>query len=61
MEKNFAIGLFLGMIGGAIIVSNSYKVRKLVREGQQQIKDKVSKLAKCNKQRDDYEDLEDWF
>ena len=59
MEKNFAIGLLLGMIGGAIIVSNSYKARKLVREGQQQIKDKVSKLAKCKEQSEDYEDLED--
>ena len=59
MEKNFAIGLFLGMIGGALIVSNSYKARKLVREGQQQIKNKVSNLAKCKEQSEDYEDLND--
>ena len=59
MEKNFAIGLFLGMIGGALIVSNSYKARKLVREGQQQIKNKVSNLAKCKEQSEDYEDLDD--
>ena len=59
MEKNFSIGLILGMIGGALIVANSYKARKLVKEGQEQIKDKVSKLAKCNDKTEDYEDLED--
>lgn len=59
MEKNFTIGLILGMIGGALIVANSYKARKLVKEGQEQIKDKVSKLANCKDKSEDYEDLED--
>lgn len=59
MEKNFAIGLVLGMVGGMLIVANSYKARKLVRESQEQIKDKVSKLAKCNEKSEDYEDLDD--
>ena len=59
MEKNFAIGLVLGMVGGMLIVANSYKARKLVRESQEQIKDKVSKLAKYNEKSEDYEDLDD--
>ena len=59
MEKNFTIGIILGMIGGALIVANSYKARKLVKEGQEQIKDKVSKLTNCKDKSEDYEDLED--
>ena len=59
MDKNFAIGLALGMIGGALIVANSYKARKLVKEGQSQIKEKVSNLNKCNDDKDDYDDVDD--
>ena len=41
MDKNFAIGLALGIICGALVVSNSYKARKLVKDSQTQIKEKV--------------------
>ncbi len=56
MDKNFAIGLALGMIGGALIVANSYKARKLVKDGQNQIKEKVTELGKCKEQSEEYEE-----
>ena len=60
MEKNFIFGLVLGMVGGALIVANSYKARKLVKESQEQIKEKVSCLGKnCKKQSEDLEDYEE--
>ena len=49
MDKNFACGLVLGMIGGALIIANSYKARKLVKDSQEQIKNKVTEMAKINK------------
>jgi len=59
MEKDFAIGLIIGMIGGALIVANSYKARKMVKDGQQQIKEQVSKMSNCKEKSEDYEDLDD--
>lgn len=59
MEKDFAIGVILGMIGGALIVANSYKARKLVKDGQQQIKEQVSKMSNCKEKSNDYDDLDD--
>ena len=61
MDKNFAIGLFLGMVGGALIIANSYKARKLVKDGQNSIKEKVSEMTKKHEQSEDYGELEDWF
>ncbi|MBE5742504.1 MAG: hypothetical protein E7360_04180 [Clostridiales bacterium] len=59
MEKDFAIGLILGMIGGALIVANSYQARKMVKDGQEQIKNKVCDMTKKKQQSNDYEDLDD--
>ena len=59
MEKNFVIGLILGMLGGALVATNSYKARKLVKEGQEVAWEKMSKLGKCQGKSEDYEDLED--
>ncbi len=58
MEKDFAIGLAMGLVGGALIVANSYKARKLVKDGQNQIKNKAASICK-QKKSDDYDDLED--
>ena len=58
MEKEFACGLILGMIGGALIVANSYKARKLVKEGQEQVKNKVSELAKTKDKSENYDELD---
>jgi hypothetical protein len=59
MEKDFAIGLILGMIGGALIVANSYQARKMVKDGQEQIKNKVSEMSKKKCKSEEYEDYED--
>lgn len=59
MDKNFACGIVLGLLGGALLVSNSYKARKLVKDGQEEIKNKVSELTekKSKKKEDDYDEL----
>lgn len=59
MDKNFACGIVLGLLGGALLVSNSYKARKLVKDGQEEIKNKVSELTekKSKKKKDDYDEL----
>ena len=44
MEKTFCIGLALGMIGGALIVANSYKARSLVKKSQAEVMDKVNEM-----------------
>ena len=59
MGKDFAIGLALGMIGGALIIANSYQARKLVKDGQRELKKKADEICKKKKQTEDYEDLED--
>ena len=43
MEK-FTIGLALGMVGGALIVTNSYKVRSLVKKSQDEVMEKVNAM-----------------
>ena len=44
MEKMFCIGLALGMVGGALIVANSYKARSLVKKSQSEVMDKVNEM-----------------
>ena len=43
MEK-FAIGLLLGGIGGALLVANNYKMRTLVKKGQDEVMTKVDEF-----------------
>ena len=43
MEK-FAIGFILGGLGGALLVANNYKMRTLVRKGQEEVQAKLDKL-----------------
>ncbi len=51
MEKLFCLGLLFGMVGGALIVANSYKARSLVKKSQSEIMDKVDeKMDECLKQ-----------
>lgn len=59
MEKSFVCGMILGLLGGAILVTNSYKARKLVKDGQEEIKNKVSEMTekKSGKKEDDYNEL----
>ena len=43
MEK-FAIGLILGGLGGALLVTNNYKMRMLVKKGQEEMQVKWDEM-----------------
>lgn len=43
MEK-FAIGLLLGGVCGALLTANNYKMRTLVRKGQEEVQTKLDEL-----------------
>lgn len=43
MEK-FAVGLLVGMIGGAVLTANNYKMRALVKKGQGEVKRKIDEM-----------------
>lgn len=42
--KIFCAGLIVGMLGGALIVCNSRKVRQIIKDGQEQIARKAEEL-----------------
>ncbi len=44
MEKMFCLGLVMGMVGGALLVANSYKARTLVKKSQSEVMDKVNEM-----------------
>ena len=44
MEKIFYLGLTLGLVGGALIVANSYKARSLVKKSQAELLQKVDEM-----------------
>lgn len=44
MEKMFCLGLALGMVGGALIVANSYKARSLIKKSQAELLQKVDEM-----------------
>ena len=43
MEK-FAIGVALGMVGGALLVTNNYKMRMLVKKSQDEVQAKFDEM-----------------
>ncbi len=43
MEK-FAIGLLIGGVCGALLTTNNYKMRTLVRKGQEEVQNKLDEL-----------------
>ncbi|MDY2841102.1 MAG: hypothetical protein SOT08_00290 [Candidatus Borkfalkiaceae bacterium] len=45
MDDKFLIGVILGMVGGAVIVTNSAKARQAVKNGQQQVVDKLENMG----------------
>ena len=45
--KMFLIGLSLGMLGGALIVTNSQKARRIVKDSQEQLRKKADELGRC--------------
>lgn len=46
MDDKFLCGVILGMLGGALIATNSAKARQIVREGQEQVVKKADKMSK---------------
>ena len=44
MNDKFLCGIILGMLGGALITTNSVKARKMVKDGQDQVIDKMTEL-----------------
>ncbi len=49
MDEKFLAGILLGMLGGAVLVTNSVKAREVVKDGQKEIKKKVSEMTKPKK------------
>lgn len=50
MNEKFFMGIVLGMIGGAVLATNSSKTRQLVKEGQTEVSKKVEKMIEPKKQ-----------
>ncbi|MBQ6979260.1 MAG: hypothetical protein IJQ07_01295 [Clostridia bacterium] len=46
MNDKFLFGVVLGMLGGAVLVTNSVKARQMVKSGQQQVVEKAESLTK---------------
>ena len=46
MDDKFLCGMLLGVIGGAVLATNSAKARQMVRDGQEQVKEKVEQMGK---------------
>ncbi len=44
MEKLFCLGVALGMVGGALLVANSFKARSLVKKSQAEIIQKMDEM-----------------
>ena len=49
MNDKFIFGLVLGMLGGAVIATNSVKARQMVKAGQEQVVEKAETLTKNRK------------
>jgi hypothetical protein len=49
MDDKFLCGVLLGMLGGAVLATNSAKARQVVRDSQEQVKQKVEDMTKSSK------------
>ena len=49
MDDKFLYGIILGMLGGAVLVTNSVKARQVVKDGQAQVLQKVEQATKSAK------------
>ena len=49
MDDKFLCGMLLGVIGGAVLATNSAKARQMVKDGQEQVKQKVEEMGKNSK------------
>lgn len=46
MDDKFLFGIFLGMLGGAVLATNSAKARQMVKDGQTQVVQKMEDMTK---------------
>ena len=46
MDDKFLFGILLGVVGGAVLATNSAKARQMVKDGQEQVKEKVEQMGK---------------
>ncbi len=46
MNDKFLCGVILGMLGGAVLATNSAKARQIVKDGQQEVQKKVEQITK---------------
>jgi hypothetical protein len=51
MDDKFLSGIILGMVGGALIVTNSVKARQIVKDGQTQVKEKITEMTEQSKKK----------
>lgn len=51
MDDKFLVGVVLGMLGGAVLVTNSVKARQVVKSGQEQVMDKMEGLKKQSRKK----------
>lgn len=49
MDEKFLMGIVLGILGGAVLVTNSAKARQMVKDGQAEVQKKVSEMSKSKK------------
>ena len=49
MDKDFYFGVIAGMLGGALIAANSFKVRKAVQDGQEQLMNSITNATEQKK------------
>ena len=49
MDDKFLFGIVLGMLGGVVLATNSGKARQVVRDGQEQVMQKVNEISKKSK------------
>ena len=52
MNDKFLCGMLLGVLGGAVLATNSVKARQMVKDGQQQVKQKMEEISKNTKKQE---------
>ena len=55
MDDKFLFGMLLGVVGGAVLATNSAKARQMVKDGQEQVKQKVEDLTKSSNKKNNQE------
>ena len=48
MDDKFLCGILLGMVGGAVLATKSAKTRQAIKDGEEQLMEKVKELGNSN-------------